>query len=450
MAICYLILCHNSAAFVADLFRSLHDEQSLVLLHADAKAPAELHDLVGSIDARFANAHALPSRSCSWGGYSLTAVTLEAIAFALNEDAAWTHFVLLSEQHLPLLSTAELCRRLEPDVSYAEAHLVAAMYPLARDDITHRIYRNYRELPGVGAFAEAPRHLPEAWLAQLHHGSQWLVLSAQACEFLLAVARDTGFWQPFTRSLLSDEIAFPTALMAGVRSGRLTLKNWNPSFIATPGAGGTTDMVFTEANHHAALAAGKWFIRKRPAILPDSVRYLHEQNCRLREAELATTRTGPSPPGDAMPAAARNWPPLRDAFVRALRIAYPDVVIELVAGVVHCPDCYLVFRLPHWPPEAIVCLLSSDFIDFKVLSVLRQPFDGSYRDTDRAGRALSVIKARVYGLFSYREVVMDEAQDFGFCTVRSAPDMLRLAYIAAACIAETQRLVDRTAGSGGA
>jgi hypothetical protein len=441
MAICYLILCHNDAGFVSDLFRYIYEEECIVLLHADAKSPPALHNLIGDIAAGFDNAHALPARSCSWGGYSLTAVALDAISFALRLETKWTHIILLSEQHLPLLRTGDLVQRMEPGVSYAEAQLVSQIYPGGRADIMHRFARSYRELPGVGAFAQHRQQLREDWLRQLYHGSQWVVLSVEACALMLETSKQPALWEPFTQSLLSDETAFPTGLMAGVRSGRLTIRNWNASFIATPGAGGSKDMVFTEENYRHAAAAGKWFIRKRPSVLPPPVRDVLERFAHSSPDEFAArlSRSGAAP--RAVPLAVVDNAQLCGALEQTLKTVQPAVIQEVVEGKVHCPDCYVTFRLPHWPAEAFVCLLSADFAQFKVAIVVREQFDGSYAELSRGDRVLSVIKARVYGLFSYREVILGEEVNFGFLSLRAPEDALQLAYMIARHIAAADRLL---------
>ncbi len=138
MALATFVLCHRSAEHVADLVRLIYRADDIFLLHADAKAPAELHATLAFLSARFPNVHVLPSALCSWAGWSLVDATLRGIVAALSLPAAWDHFVLLSEQHVPLHTAGTTAAALTPGVSYLDASPVSAMSGAGRADVMHR------------------------------------------------------------------------------------------------------------------------------------------------------------------------------------------------------------------------------------------------------------------------------------------------------------------------
>ena len=149
MAVAYFILCHRSRRTVADLFRYLFNPDDVFLIHADRKAPPDLHAFVAALAGHFDNVHVLPAQFCSWGGFSQAGITLDAMVLALDRLPGWRHFIPLTEQHLPLHPTTAIHAALADGVSWLEAVQVATMYPGAREDVGHRFARRYRELPGV-------------------------------------------------------------------------------------------------------------------------------------------------------------------------------------------------------------------------------------------------------------------------------------------------------------
>ena len=148
---------------VADLFRTLYNPTDTFLIHVDRKAPGNLHRFAASLAAGFSNVHEVPSRYCSWGGFSLVDATLDAMAFALDVLPDWQHFVPLSEHHLPLFSADAIRDRLSEGVSWSGAIPVTAMSPGEREDVEHRFAQRYRELPGVGSFGCGSQELPGRW-----------------------------------------------------------------------------------------------------------------------------------------------------------------------------------------------------------------------------------------------------------------------------------------------
>ena len=109
MSISYFILCHESPLMVADLFRTLYNPRDTFLIHVDRKAPDALHRFVASLAGGFGNVYEVPTRYCSWGGFSLVDATLDAMAFALELRAGLAPFH--SAQRAP---PAAVFRRCDP------------------------------------------------------------------------------------------------------------------------------------------------------------------------------------------------------------------------------------------------------------------------------------------------------------------------------------------------
>ncbi|MGI4798711.1 MAG: beta-1,6-N-acetylglucosaminyltransferase [Janthinobacterium lividum] len=442
MKICFLILCHSSAVFLLDLTRFIDHPDCQIIVHIDGKAPAQLDALASGLTASRPNVWRLPSQICSWGSFSLTRLLLDGIEFATHEDIMYDHFVLLSEQHLPLITTAELMRRLEPRTSYVQTSLVSNMHVTEQADIRHRFGRIHQEVKGVGSFARERTQPPETWLRHLHHGSQWVVLSVDACHYLIEASRDPSYWTPFTQCLLSDELAVPTTVMRGLREGRLQVKNWNPTFVATPQMGGTTDMVMTHACYHRALTEQNWFIRKRPATLPDALAdILNSRPLIPPDVEMETVADIPYKLG------ARYVVTDAAEFIAAIKTVLPAIMpgirIETLENLNNCPPCFVRLRQPDWPNGLAVCILSHDMQELKILCASRDNSLQGLDEIDWHNSKLNAIKARIYDLFSQYEIIIGEDVNFGFASIATTSDILGVIHLAAQHVERLQNLIDR-------
>ncbi len=408
----YVVLCHHSAASVVDLFRCIWRPQHHYILHADAKSAASLRETVARLAAAFPNVHALAGAPCSWGGWSLVRTTLRAIDHAITLPTGWSHVVLLSESHVPLVAPEAAAAMLAPGVSYLDAEPVSDYGPPGRSDVMHRFAARYEELPGVGMFAAAPRAQSAKFTDMLNHGSQWMVLARTACERLHARQDDAALWEPFRSSLLADETAFQTLLLGGALGPGLTTRRRPTTFVSWPHLSGNADTTFTEQNFQDARAQGFLFIRKRPATLPEGVARalapMHMTEALPQLPEPDETFTG------GAPVAA-----LAAALHQALAARFPGLAIDtlspLRAG--GSPTCYLQFRCPGLPQALCPALLSEDMVRFKVLlGWLRNAFD-DFGPATLGGYPTSLLKARVWTLFLQREVLLPDLPGGGFVTM---------------------------------
>ncbi len=269
-SIAYGVLCHASAKRVADQFRYIWSPDCFCFYHVDRKAPDILHGLTMALQTAYDNVFVVPSMWCSWGGFSLVEAMLALTNAAVRQGGNWSHFVFLSEQHLPLVSHQDILNTLETGESYVQRRGFREIDPHGQDDLMHRFEAEYREIPGVGGFRAKPREPRSDFIAELWHGSQWMVLSRPACELLSLTSRDL-FRNVFSTSLLPDETAIQTWFAHSDNLVACRNQRRNLTFVASPSVGGSDDMTFRETNFFDAIRKGYLFIRKRPDVLPQSV-----------------------------------------------------------------------------------------------------------------------------------------------------------------------------------
>ena len=420
MPLVYFVLCHHSVGAVADLFRHIWRSEHHYVLHADRKSMPALHETLHALSAAFPNVHALPSVPCSWGGWSLVETTLRGIDRALALPGDWSHFILLSESHVPLVAPDAAAATLAPGVSYIEAGPVAAINPDGRADVLHRFTACYHEVPGVGMFATLPRALTPAFEATLHHGGQWIVLAHAACERLQARRGDAALWEPFRVSLLADETALQSLLLGGGLGQGLAIERRATTFVAWPHLSGNPDTTFSERNFHDARAQGYLFIRKRPAVLPEGV----------IEA-LAPMRMGEPLPRLPEPAErltrGAEVAVLAAALHEALRGRFPALEVATLSPlrVGGSSTCYLQFRCPTLPRPLFVALVSEDIVQFKALLAWSGGGD-DFRTGTLGGYPTSLLKVRLWDLFLQREVLLPDLPGGGFVTFADGERLGRL------------------------
>lgn len=404
-ALAYLLLSHHAHEHVLELLRRIHRPQDAFLLHADAKAPGGLHATLAELSRLCPNIAVLPPVLCSWAGWSLVEVTLRGIAALLRAEPAWSHLILLSEQHWPVRPPEEIAAALQPGVSYMATSEVGRMYPAGRADVLHRFRAFHRELPGVGMFPVGPRRLDPAFIAGLRHGSQWVVLARAACERLAALPPEHAVWAPFRSALLPDETALQTVLQSDAGAG-LRIEPRETSYVAWPHLTGRNDMIFTEPTFAQARAEGFLFIRKRPAELPAAIDALIP----ARPAWTLPPAPAESPPEHG-PATA-----LMHALHAALAPGWPGLTVSAFlpdqrgAG----PACFLRLQDEGLPPGVSVFVLSADFAQLRAALVDHRAPAEELELRTLAGLPTLPLKVRLPDLFLRREILAPAAPEGGF------------------------------------
>lgn len=233
MSLAIFILAHKNAAQVARLFAAVHRAEDVVVLHFDRRADAALHRLGAELARKHDNVIVLRPRTILWGGYRMAAVQIEAMAAALRANSRWHHFVNLTGQDFPIkpLAAFEAHLTARPESNYVSWFdpVLNPLWSNARD----RLSRYYLEWPWLDAVLRAPgigrrlrsllgwkNHLPHLprfrrdW-PEFHYygGSNHVILSRAACDYLVndATARATTRW--LSHSAHANEIIFQTVLL---------------------------------------------------------------------------------------------------------------------------------------------------------------------------------------------------------------------------------------------
>lgn len=411
----YFITCHQSPAFVRDQFRFLYHPDHLYLYHVDAKAPDALYETVRHLAQAFPNVAVLPSRHYAWASYSQVATALDAVAWALEADSTWSHFVALSEQHCPLRDPAEIAAALQPGVSYVGTTPFAAMGRSEQEDVAHRSSMDYRELPGVGSFGVAPVACDPGFLARLHHGSNWYVLSRTACAYLHQAAPGLPDAARFRRSVHADEDMVQTLLaQADCRAG--TVSDRETTFVAWPHIIGNDSMIFREADFVAARDSGWLFIRKRPTALSERVAATLEASAAMTEADLV----------DAIGACPETVPAVPDADGVALARRVARAVVRRGQGVRadlpnlrygrRDPLFSLTFQTDRIPDDVEVRVISQNLMDFRILLLSMAPPAIDFATRHIHGRLAPLLRIRSDDFYCRREILVPEDPAHGFWT----------------------------------
>lgn len=437
----YFITCHASIASVRDQFRSLYRPEHLLLYHVDAKAPAALHETVRRLGVAFPNVVVLPSRHYSWASYSQVATTLAAIDCALASRPDWSHLVALSEQHCRLQDEAELAAALTPGVSYVDSTPFGAINPSFQADIAHRFSMDYRELPGIGSFGIVPQAADPDFLGRLRHGSNWYILSRQACAYLAGAARTAPEAPRLRAAVHPDENMLQTLLADdGGQAGRIEPRE--TTFVAWPHISGNLDMTFRAEDFLAARAGDRLFIRKRPTRLPPEVAATLEEWASFSEAELAARIGTPLEP------AAEGADPEGTALAR--RVA--SRVVRRGRGVqadlpnlrfgLRNPRFSLRFRTARIPDGIDVRILSQDLRHFRVLLLEAERPEIDFAPRRLHGRPAPLLRIRVPEFDFRREILVLEDPAHGFWTRPADGGVIGLVRMIEAYIRVAERLAE--------
>lgn len=296
----FVLASRDSAALtVSRTLRALYHPSHLFLIHVDLKANAStFDDLVAHASAR-ANVHVLKTRRLTqWGGFSMVAAMLDALASFVHR-IDFDFFVTLSDADLPLRTNGEISSFLgrfkgrafmrvdAPEGAAADAPAGAAgagaapaaaarprRHAFGADEIRSRaviecggygfvsVNTTAAPLPsGPGCCAGQSGPIVHAQLpyepprppagASEYRGSQWSMLPAAFCRHMLTDAAALRWALVFERRLLPDEFYLPTVLMHS--EWRHTLVNHNLRYEAWP----PTDAAARDA-YYASLPVEAW------------------------------------------------------------------------------------------------------------------------------------------------------------------------------------------------
>ncbi|MDR3411106.1 MAG: beta-1,6-N-acetylglucosaminyltransferase [Formivibrio sp.] len=220
MKIAYLILAHAHPQQLGSLAARLAAPGVHLYLHIDANTPREIFSAMQTAVANTKlPATWIQRQPCRWGGFSLVDATLRLIRTALDDGCDW--LILLSGQDYPLHPHTAITEKL----TQSGAAGFIDMRNLTQFDVRYRYEAFHCErLNGNSAgrllqklqrtinHYGLRRRLPHP-LREVHAGSQWWMLSAPACRWLLdfcaAYPQVVRF---FRRTLVPDEMFFQTLL----------------------------------------------------------------------------------------------------------------------------------------------------------------------------------------------------------------------------------------------
>lgn len=220
MQIAYLILAHAHPQQLGRLTHRLAAPGVHFYLHIDANTPeATFAAMQAEVAKSPAPARWVERTPCRWGGFSLVAATLRLMEAALSDGCDW--LILLSAQDYPLQSHARIEARLADSglAGFIELQDPALFDVRYRHEAWH--FERFNGKPAGRLLQKLQRGLNRiglrrplpAPLQEIRAGSQWWMLSAPACRWLLDFCRQNPRVVDFFRqTLVPDEMFFQTLL----------------------------------------------------------------------------------------------------------------------------------------------------------------------------------------------------------------------------------------------
>ncbi|MTH76624.1 glycosyl transferase [Paracoccus aestuariivivens] len=216
-----VMLCHNELPRAARLAQVWAAGGVSVVIHLDAKVPAEevatmRADLAGHENIVFSRRH-----RCEWGTFSLVQATQDASALLLDRFEDVTHVMVVSGACLPLRPVADLVAFLasHPKRDFIESVTAAdvgwTVGGLNEERFTLRFpfaYRRHRKLfdryVDFQRRWKIKRRIPDGLVP--HLGSQWWCLTRPTLRAILSDRRRPEYDRYFRRVWIPDESYFQT------------------------------------------------------------------------------------------------------------------------------------------------------------------------------------------------------------------------------------------------
>jgi hypothetical protein len=216
--ICYVILAHNEPINLIGLLGSLWNREDAFSIWIDAKADEDFVRVANTLTGFADNAKICLGRVMSWGGFSVVDTTLMAYSALRNQIGDFSHVILCSGTHIPLLHPDLIYERIRNvpgwmdfcEISIPEGGLVERdmMPPGWVRNILTRVRYRYTEVPFVGMIPAEER---QNWIGlSVLEGSQWHVLRSDIIDSI--VANQAEIRDKFRDVLVPDEHAFQWAV----------------------------------------------------------------------------------------------------------------------------------------------------------------------------------------------------------------------------------------------
>lgn len=221
MTIAYLLPVHRGPAQVARLVHRLATDDTVFVLHVDARAGRAVQDEIARCTVDLPAVAFVDRHRCYWGGFGMVRATLKCLRHLMAHDIAYDYAVLVSGQDYPLRPAREIERFFAGagGKSYMDA------FPLPRQDgwgprggldrveDWHLIRRRALHL-GL----PRPRRVPYG-LAPFG-GSAWWALARPVAQYVDAYVREhPGLPRFFEHALHPSELFFQTVVMNSPHAG---------------------------------------------------------------------------------------------------------------------------------------------------------------------------------------------------------------------------------------
>jgi hypothetical protein len=259
MTIAYLILQHHKERQYEWLFRAVYDRRDIFAVHVDKTASrADYRYIAGLAEGR-PNIHLLPRRSIVWGGWSIAAVTLQAIEALLDLDSTWRYFVNLSGQDYQIRPIEEIRGTLaeNPSLNYLQAYPIGMRPRRERAHLRRRMRWRCFEVGGRLVRTPIPMTRPRSKRVEWK-GSGWYVLSREFCEWIVAGELTRDCVAALRGMYIPDEFLMQTLAMNSPFADTVT--NDNRREIVWDGK--SHPKVLTMENLHRLEGSQAFFARK--------------------------------------------------------------------------------------------------------------------------------------------------------------------------------------------
>ncbi len=411
----YFLQCHHSPLAVANIFNGVYSADDIIIIHVDKKSDKGLSDFVRILSETYTNVHVLSSIDISWGGYSQSFVLFLAIDFALEISQCWSHFFVLSEQHLSLYPSKYIAESLCEGESWVMYNKFSELPVLGQDDVRHRFSARYRELPGVGPFIFERKSQPTEFYEKLYHASNWFILAKNACLRLSVVKHKETLIEPFKDCLQSDEMLVPTLLLNQEFGANLRVVRRTATYVAYPHLSGTNDLTFNEKTFYDALSEGYLFIRKQPSVLSKDIKQFVEARSAVNVNNLLDNNYITKDKSKYF----KHYYDSNSSVLRLVDIIkgqYPQIMVNYVDKEKwnYVPEVYVQLYMKNWGHGIKISIISQNHRNFKILLSWNREAPASFDQIDIGGYNTYLIKARVHGLAHHREIFLADLPDSGF------------------------------------
>jgi len=220
--IAYLIMVHSLETVRGVdriLHRLYHPKHTFVIhldLNADSRAQRLLKNISEKYDPTQTNIKIISTQKNHWGGISLIQTLLDLISTAIKTNRQWDFAINLSGKCYPIKTPQQIERRLSKykghnflntdgtDGFFFEPKLerVDLMFVETDDGVVtlSKYYYEQRFYP--------PKLIPSR--EYIRHGSQWVTLSREFCQFLITDIKAKHFLVFFSTTRFADEMYLQT------------------------------------------------------------------------------------------------------------------------------------------------------------------------------------------------------------------------------------------------